>query len=124
MRQCALDGPSLLADLGRLVDRLDGCDRERIEGVGPAPLLTADEIDSTPVDQRQQPRRGLAAGGVERDGRAPGGEERLLDGVLGQHLVAQDPEGEAIGDSAEAVVQRGQGLVVGPRDERQQRLVR
>ena len=50
-------------------------------------------------------------------------EERLLHGVLSQRFVAEDPQSEAVGDAAEAVVELGQRLLVGAGDEREQRFV-
>ncbi len=75
------------------------------------------------VDERQDPRARLRALGQEAVGVAPDAEEGFLHGVLGQRLVAQDPQGEPVGDAAEAVVERGQRVVVGVRDEGEQCLV-
>ena len=55
----------------------------------------------------------LRALGEEAVGVAPDAEERLLHGVLRERLVAQDPQGEPVGDAAEAVVELGQRVVVG-----------
>ena len=49
-------------------------------------------------------------------GRAPDGEEGFLDGVLGEGAVAEDPEGEAEGEPAEAVVQHAERVVVAAAD--------
>ena len=56
--------------------------------------------------------------------RPPDAEERLLDGVLGEPVVAEDPEGEAVGDPADAVVQLGQRALVAAGDECDESLVR
>ena len=50
-------------------------------------------------------------------------EERLLDRVLGQRLVAEDAVGEAVGGAADPVVELRERRFVGPRDERDERLV-
>ena len=55
----------------------------------------------------------LARSAEEAVGVPPDAEERLLDGVLGERLVAQDPQREAVGDPAEAVVELGQRVLVG-----------
>ena len=59
----------------------------------------------------------FARSGTKRPASPPEGEERLLDGVLGQALVAEDPEGEAVGDPSEPVVELGERRLVGPRDQ-------
>ena len=50
-------------------------------------------------------------------------EERLLDRVLGERLVAQDAVGEAVGRAADAVVELRERRFVRARDERDERLV-
>ena len=51
-------------------------------------------------------------------------EKCLLHGVLGEAVVAQDPEREAVGDTTDAVVQLGQRALVTAGDECDERLVR
>ena len=51
-------------------------------------------------------------------------EERLLHRVLGERLVAQDPQREAVGDAAEAVVELGERRLVGARGEQRRALRR
>jgi hypothetical protein len=92
--------------------------------LGPAALLAADDVDRPAVHQRQQPRGGGSSRRIEARGRSPGGQEGILDGVLCQLCVANDPQRDGVRDPAEAVVQRGEGVVVAARDEREQRLVR
>jgi hypothetical protein len=75
------------------------------------------------VDEREDPRAGLAALGPVDGSRAPDGEEGLLHGVLGECSVAQDAEGEPVGDAAETVVQLAERAVLAPGGERDQRLV-
>ena len=70
------------------------------------------------MDERQDPRARLGPLGDEPAGGAPDGEERLLHRVLGERLVAQDAEREAVGDAAVAVVQLGERDLLGARDER------
>ena len=65
----------------------------------------------------------FARSGMKRPRRAPDGEERVLDGVLRQRLVSEDPVGEAVGGAADAVVELRQRRFVRPRDERDERLV-
>jgi hypothetical protein len=87
-------------------------------------LLAPDEVDRPPVHERQQPRRGLRPLGNEGAGAAPEAEERLLDSVLGEGLVAQDPIGEPVGGASDPVVELGERALLGPRDERDESLVR
>jgi hypothetical protein len=47
-----------------------------------------------------------------------------LHGVLGERLVAENAECEPVGGPAEAVVELGEGGLLGTRSERDQRLVR
>ena len=56
--------------------------------------------------------------------RPPDAEECLLDGVLGESLVPEDADCEAVRDSACAVVELGECVLVTPGDERDQSLVR
>jgi len=56
------------------------------------------------VDERQNPGARPRALGEKAVGSAPDGEERLLNRVLGERLVAQDPEREPVRDAAQAVV--------------------
>ena len=58
-------------------------------------LLAADGVHGLVVHQRQEPRPERAAGAVVGPGVAPVGEEGLLDDVLGQLVVADDPAGQA-----------------------------
>jgi hypothetical protein len=76
------------------------------------PILTPDEVDGAPVDERQQPGTRLPTLRHEALGTPPGGEEALLHGVLGKLLVAQDPEGDAVGNASEPVVELGEGCVL------------
>ena len=110
--------PRLLLDV--VARRLRG----RVERLGPARLLAADEVDRAPVDQREDPGAGLRALGDEARRRAPDGDEALLHGVLGERGIAHDPEGEPVGDPAETVVQLRQRVFVGAGDEGDERLVR
>ena len=50
-------------------------------------------------------------------------EERLLHRVLGEPVVAQDAEGEAVGDPPDAVVELGERGLVAACDEGDERLV-
>ena len=95
-----------------------------VERVGAAPLLAPDEIDRAPVDERQDPGARLGALGPEAGRGAPDAEERLLHGILGEPVVAQDAEREPVGDAADAVVQLGQRALVAAGDERDESLVR
>ena len=95
--------------------------RGRVRGPG---LLAADEVDGLVVHERQEPRRGLRAGDVEPRGTAPDGEEPLLDGVLRQRRVADDPQGQSVGRSAVPVVQRRERAVVARGAARYQACVR
>ena len=51
-------------------------------------------------------------------------EERVLHGVLGEPVVAQHAEREAVGDAPDAVVQLSQRRFVATGDERDEGLVR
>src|SRR5881392_646369 len=69
------------------------------------PVFAANEIDRAAVDERQKPCAGLATFGHEAVGVPPRSEKTLLDGILGQTLVAEDPQGEPICHPAEAVIE-------------------
>ena len=75
------------------------------------------------MDEGQDPSARLRALGEEAVCAPPDAEERLLDRILGQRLVPEDPQREAERDPAEAVVELGERVVVGGGDEREQRLV-
>ena len=95
----------------------------RLEGLGPSALLTAHEIDGAPVDEREQPCRCLPAFGHERLGSPPDREEGVLNGVLGERVVPQDPQCQAVSHAAEPVVQLGEGLLVRAGHERDDRFI-
>ena len=65
----------------------------------------------------------FAALGQEARRAAPDGEERLLHRVLGERLVAQDPQREAVGGAAVAVVELGERGLVGAGERAHERLV-
>ena len=54
---------------------------------------------------------------------APDGEERLLDGVLGERGVAQHAQREPIGHASVAVVERGERGLLAAGGEGDQRFV-
>ena len=95
-----------------------------VERFGATALLAPDEIDGAPVHERQDPGARLGALRPERGGGAPDREESLLDGVLGQPLVAQDTQRETVGDASDAIVELGESRLVAPRDERDEGFVR
>ena len=76
------------------------------------------------MDERQQPGTRLSAFRHEAVGIPPRREETLLHGILGELLVAQDAERKTVGHPSEAVVQLGQGRVVGACDHCDDGLVR
>ena len=76
------------------------------------------------MDEGQDPGARLGALGPESGSRAPHPEKRLLHGILGEPVVAQHPEGETVGDPADAVVQLGQRAFVAAGDECDESLVR
>src|SRR5262249_37305781 len=76
------------------------------------------------VNEGEQPGARLRALGDEAVGCAPRAEEGLLHGVLRQGVVAENAEGEPVGESAEAAGELGERLIVGAGDQREQRLVR
>ena len=76
------------------------------------------------MHERQDPGARLRPLGPEAGRRAPDADERLLDRVLGEAVVAQDAEGEPVGDPADAVVELCQRRLVAARDERDESLVR
>jgi hypothetical protein len=55
--------------------------------------------------------------------RAPDRHEALLHGILRERRVAHDAQREPVGDAAEAVVELRECLLVGARDEGDERLV-
>ena len=95
-----------------------------VERVAAAALLPAHDVDGAPVHEREDPRARLRALDEEPVGGAPDGEERLLDGVLGERLVAEDAQREAVGLAGVAVVDLGERAIVGPGDKLEQSLVR
>ncbi len=95
-----------------------------LERLAAATFLAANEVDGASVDERQDPRARLRALGKEAVGGAPDAEERVLDCVLRQRVVAQDSQREAVRHATEPVVELGKRLLVGARDERDQSLVR
>src|ERR1051325_3973586 len=122
--QLLLDDAALVDERGLFFARFGrrglGCCLERLAA---ADVLAADEVDGAAMDERQDPRPGGGALREEAVGGAPDREKGLLDGVLREGLVAEDPQGEAVRDAAEAVVELGQGFLVGARDERKECLV-
>ena len=75
------------------------------------------------MDEREDPGARLALLGHEPRGRSPDGEERLLHRVLGERCVAEDAEGEPVGDAAVAVVQLGERRLLRPGGQGDERLV-
>jgi len=108
LRERLLDEPAAEAER-RLVlgGRRSGGLGRALERLAATDVLAANEVDGAAVDERQDPRARLGALGEEAVGVAPDAEEGLLNGVLGERLVAQDPQREPVGDTAEAVVERG-----------------
>ena len=119
-----LHARSAQTEPGLFLGVLPGLLRSDVERLRAAGLFPADEIDRAPVDQRQDPGAGLGALRDEAGGRPPDREEALLHRVLGERGIANDPQREAVGDAAEAVVELREGVLVGPRYESDQRLVR
>ena len=85
-----------------------GVARLVVQGLGAATLLTSNEVDGAPVNEREDPRARLGTIGAKSGGRAPDPEERLLNGVLRQPVVPEHAECEAVGDAADAVVELGE----------------
>ena len=75
------------------------------------------------MDERQDPRARLRALRAERGGAPPDREEPFLHGVLGEPLVAQHAQREAVGDAADPVVQLSERVLVTSGDQRDERLV-
>src|SRR5262249_19106420 len=96
----------------------------RIEGVGASSLLAANDVDRAAMDERQDPGARLGALGEEAAGRAPDGEKRLLNRVLGESGVADDAHGKPVGGAAVAIVELSQRLLVPAGNERKQGIVR
>jgi hypothetical protein len=69
------------------------------------------------MHEREQPRAGLAALRHETVGITPCGEEPFLHRVFGELVIAQDAQGESIGDPPEAIVELRQRGLVGPRQQ-------
>src|SRR5262249_4209785 len=76
-----------------------------LERLGAAAPPAANEGDGAPGGERGGPRTRLAALGEEARRAAPDREERVLNGVLRQRLVAYDAQREAVGDAPVAVVE-------------------
>ena len=123
--EALLDALALESEPGRVFGRLGRRDIVRlVERLRPASLLPAHEVDGAPMDERQDPGGRLRPLGPEAGCRAPHAEERFLDGVLGEAVVAEHPEREAVRHPADAVVELGQRSLVVARDERHEGLVR
>ena len=75
------------------------------------------------MDEREHPRARLRTLRHEPRRRAPEREEALLDGVFGERVVPEDPEGKPVRDPAEAVVELAEGRLVTARDQRHQGFV-
>jgi hypothetical protein len=105
--------------LGHVCARL----RSRLERLGAAGLLAANDVNGAAVDEGQDPRARRPAFGDEAGGRAPKGQEAVLDSVLRERRIADDSQREAVGDLAEAVVERRESAVVRARNERDERLI-
>ena len=128
MRQLAeavLDALALESEPGRVLGGLGRGDIVGlVERLRPASLLAAHEVDGAPMDERQDPRGRLRPLGPEAGCRAPHAEEGFLHGVLGEPVVPEHPEREAVRHPADAVVELGQRSLVVARDERHEGLVR
>src|SRR5262249_36891539 len=87
--------------LGGYLGLVGGLGARRL-GVGQrlraAPLLSADEVYRPAVNEGEQPGARLRALGDEAVGCAPRAEEGLLHGVLRQGVVAENAEGEPVGE--------------------------
>src|SRR5262249_40979825 len=102
-----LNDAAMEADRGPLVARLPGRELLRLQRLRAAALLAAHEVDRAPVDERQDPGARAGALREEPGRRAPDGQEGVLDGVLGERVVAEDAQREPVGDAAETVVELG-----------------
>ena len=76
------------------------------------------------MDERQDPGARLRPLGPEAGRRAPDAEEGLLHRILGEPVVAQHAECEAVCHPPDAVVELGQRSLVVACDERHEGLVR
>ncbi len=76
------------------------------------------------MNQCHDPGARLGAIGPEGRSCAPDAEEGLLHGILGEPVVTQHSESQAVGDPANTVVQLGERVFVVTGDERDQSLVR
>jgi hypothetical protein len=105
--------------LGQVGARLRG----RLEWLRAARLLAADDVDGTPVNDREDPGACLGPLRNEARGRPPDGEKGILDRVFGQCGIANYAQGETVGDVSEAIVELRKRAVIRPRDERDERLI-
>ena len=115
-----LDGGATLAQASFLGDIAAGRLWRLVEGLGPASVLPPDEIHRAAMNQCEDPRRGLGALEPIALRRAPDREERLLDRILGKRAVTEDPQRDAVGDAAEAVVEDAERVLVAARDRFEQ----
>ena len=81
-------GPGAL-DLGRVVNRAEIALADELGRDGPPPSA-ANGVDAHPPGDLEEPRR-QGTGGVEAGGRPPCLKKRLLDGIGGSSIVAQQP---------------------------------
>ena len=94
-----------------------------VQRVGAPALLASDEVDGAAVHEREDPGARLRPVGRIRGRGAPDAEKALLDGVLGEPVVAHDAVGQTVGDATDAVVQLRQRPFVAARDEGDERLI-
>ena len=91
--------------------------RRVVERLRPPALLATHEVDRASVDEGEDPRAGLRALGRIRGRRAPHREKPLLDGVLGEPVVAEHPKREPVGHPTDPVVQLRERRLVATGDE-------
>src|SRR5262249_56744558 len=75
------------------------------------------------MDEREDPGARLAPLGHEARRCPPEGEERVLDRILGERLVAEHAQREPVRRAAVAVVELGERRLLGSGRERDERLV-
>ena len=87
-----------------------------------APFLRPHEIDGATVGDHHDPCANVVTG-RESPGRAPDVEEGVLDGVFGEMPIAENAEGEPVGDFPVPVVELTERLFLAECDERDKLLI-
>jgi hypothetical protein len=85
-------------------------------------MLPSHQVDGTPVDEGENPRRGLPPSRIVCPGLPPDTDKRVLDRVFGKRGVVQNAEREAVRSLAVTVVKGAEGILITVRARRDSRV--